>query len=109
MYTETEPEKLKLIEEKVLETVRGKYLSKFENILQENKRQNGVCCLVGGKFSWADIYLVHRIDDAKISHGLDFTRDKHGEKYLELVALYESFYAIPRIQEWVKHRPVTKF
>nr|AYN44524.1 glutathione S-transferase S6 [Brachionus plicatilis] len=90
----------------------GKNLTnqQFDTILNQNFKffedrlnKNGSGFLVGGKISWADIFL------SQMTEFLDKYKNMYLDKYPQVKALDEYVRDLPGVKEWIQNRPTTPF
>ncbi|XP_067008893.2 glutathione S-transferase [Anabrus simplex] len=92
----TSKEKLR---QQILDETLPYYLSKFDELIMEN---NGY--LVGGKLSWADLFLISYYENFGVIAQRDVFRD-----YPYIHLLKENVHGIPAIENWIKTRPFSAF
>jgi len=98
---EQDPTKKAEKEKEVMEKMHGRYLSKFEEILQSN----GTGWLVGNGMTWADMNMAHFLNHIEV---LTEGRVKFAENYTGIQKNYDAVFAHPKIKAWIARRPVTK-
>lgn len=85
--------------EKFTKEIIPYYMSKLDNIVEEN---NGY--VANGKLSWGDIYFICIADVFSQYIGFDLLTP-----YPNLVELQERITSVPEIKAWIDRRPETEF
>ncbi|XP_066905895.1 glutathione S-transferase [Halyomorpha halys] len=98
-FFETDPATKEKKREPLLNVTVPFYLSKFDQLAQEN---NGY--LANGKLSWGDIYFI--ACSSLINHIIEYDMF---EQYENLRRLRDNVYSIPQIKNWLETRPKTPF
>ncbi|XP_046990701.1 glutathione S-transferase-like [Schistocerca americana] len=75
------------------------FLDKFEKVLEENGGFS-----VGGALTWTDFVFAVSLENFELIFGKESL-----DHYPKLKALKDKVFSLPRIQEWIKKRPVTEF
>jgi len=83
-----------------LKQTRRNFFDVFDSII----KANGGSHLVGGKLSYADLWLASAIDQFQLAFGVNIAEGREN-----VLKMYEVVTNTPKIKEWRSTRPKTPY